>query len=74
MPRKRKTSPIPAPLITQAFDELLPIIDEISDRFPAPGHPLAPALLQVINWTGRHQIKLKSWLEPSSKTRVRKDN
>jgi hypothetical protein len=73
MPRKLNR-PIPTPLITQAFDELLPIIDEISDRFPSPGHPLAPALLRVINWTGRHQIKLKSWLDPSSKTRVRKDN
>jgi hypothetical protein len=72
MPRKLNRS-IPAPLITQAFDELLPIIDEISDRFPSPGHPLASALLRVINWTGRHQIKLKSWLEPSSKTRVRKE-
>jgi hypothetical protein len=59
MPRKTTTSPIPAALITQAFDELLPIIDEISDRFPSPGHPLAPPLLRLINLVGRTQLKLK---------------
>jgi hypothetical protein len=71
MPRKPTPASIPAPLINQAFDEMIPIIDDISDRFPAPGHPLAPALLRLINWTGRTQMKLKPWLEPSSTTRLR---
>jgi hypothetical protein len=63
MPRKRNMRPIPAPLINQAFDEFLPIIDAISDRFPNPGHPLAAPLLHLLNWTGRTQMKLKPWLK-----------
>jgi hypothetical protein len=59
------TRPIPAPLIREAFDELIPIIEEVSDRFPAPGHPLAPALLRLINWTGRAQTTLDPWLTTS---------
>ena len=59
MPRKPNARPIPAPLINQVFDELMPIIDEISDRFPSPGHPLAPPLLRLINLVGRTQMKLK---------------
>jgi hypothetical protein len=65
MAQKATTRPIPAPLIREAFGELLPIIDEISDRFPAPVHPLAPALLRLINWTGRAQKTLDPWLNTS---------
>ena len=72
MPRKSRPASIPTPLITEAFDELMPIIDELSDRFPVPGHPLAPALLRIINWTGRTHIKLKPWLASSSTARPRK--
>jgi hypothetical protein len=67
MRRKSMPASIPSFLIKQAFDELLPIIEEISHRFPSPGHPLAPPLLRIINWTGRTQIKLKPWLEMSSR-------
>jgi hypothetical protein len=63
MPNKLNTRPIPAPLIRDALDEFLPIIDAISDRFPDPGHPLAAPLLQLLNWTGRTQMKLKPWLK-----------
>jgi hypothetical protein len=69
---KPNTRLIPAPLINQAFDELLPIIDEISDRFPSPGHPVAPALLGLINWFGRNQISLEPWLKTPSRPRLRK--
>jgi len=59
MPRKLNTRPVPVPLINQVFEELLPIIDEISDRFPSPGHPLARPLLRLINLVGRTQLKMK---------------
>lgn len=65
MRRKLNKRPVPAPLISTAFDELLPIIDAIADRFPAPGHPLAAPLLLLLNWTGRQQMKLRPWLKTS---------
>jgi hypothetical protein len=71
MSRKTTTRSIPAPLIRDAFEELIPIIDTISDRFPASRHPLAAPLLQLINWTGRAQIKLDPWLNTTSGPRPR---
>jgi hypothetical protein len=72
MAQKATTRPIPAPLIREAFRELTPIIEEVSGRFPAPGHPLAPALLRLINWTGRAQMKLDPWLNSTLGPRPRR--